>query len=104
MSVETPNSTELNSSVAGSSLNLSEAEEWPSTGEILWVQTHETLPAWPAKVIDGSQLPSDMQMFGKVRKGKRAVYMYASANYDVAKVKHLLPTGETDHSAAQLLD
>ena len=71
--------TSLNSAREG------QEPEWPQHGEIVWVQTHATLPAWPSKVIEGTQLPSDMSMFGKVRKGKRAICQYASANYDVAQ-------------------
>ena len=94
MSAETPQVATLPATASSSSLNSRDGEEWPQPGEIVWVQTHETLPAWPAKVIDGSQVPTDMQMFGKVRKGKRAIYMYGSANYDVAKTKQMRPYSE----------
>ena len=71
------------------------AIEWsPVYGEIVWVQSHRSMPFWPAYVFDPSKLPSETVAMASAALGrgtgrssyvkKYALYMYASAHFDFA--------------------
>ena len=86
--------TEMSESASANNLNSAEEAsslEWPLACEVVWVRKHETLPYWPANVIDPERIPTEIQASGRLRRGKKVLYMYASAHYDTAKVSQLKP-------------
>jgi hypothetical protein len=73
---------------------LTGAPRWePAYGDIIWIQTHATLPFWPGYVFEPSQIPAANRSIADIalkrnKTGllpkKFAIYLYASGHFDFA--------------------
>lgn len=78
-------------------------DSWePSYGDVVWVQTHSSLPFWPAYVFDPALLPPETLAMATAALAPRstirgpqsrkfALYMYISAHYDFATDSQMRP-------------